>query len=123
MSQSPSHLLAGRAMIAQLAVVLTIVLAYAALPATAQAQVAPPDSMLPLQIDEVVVRDGQLVAIGSLGNTTFETPLNLTLDQIINDPNSDVCAILDLEVGAISRQMSLVSTCWACGWRPATSAC
>lgn len=63
-----------------------------------------PDTMLPLQIDEIVVQDGELVALGSLGDTTFATPVNLSLQDII-DNDGDVCAILDLEVGAISLDL------------------
>lgn len=61
---------------------------------------APPDTMLPLRIDEVVVQNGELVALGSLGDTTFASPLDLRLVELL-PPGGDLCALLDLELGPI----------------------
>jgi hypothetical protein len=59
-----------------------------------------PSIMLPLEIDEVIVRDGQLIALGSLGDLNFELPIDLTtLDD------GDECPILDLALGPISLDL------------------
>ncbi len=78
--------------------------------ANAQAQDLP-DTMLPLQIDEVIFEDGQLIAIGSLGDTTFTSPVDLSLADISDDLLADllagadnpdnVCDILSLELQSI----------------------
>jgi len=57
-----------------------------------------PDTMLPLRITDVFLRDGQLIARGALGNTTFESPLILTPLPNPADPD---CPILDLSLGPI----------------------
>ena len=57
-----------------------------------------PDTMLPLRITDVFLRDGQLFARGSLGDTTFESPLILTSHP--NPADAD-CPILDLALGPI----------------------
>lgn len=78
-----------------------------------------PDTMLPLQIDEVIFDSDtqQLVALGSLGDTTFESPVNLSLaDPDLTRIESedllaallaagDGCEILDLELGAIELNL------------------
>lgn len=98
-----AHALLGTAaLFRQRVVALTTVVLFAiAGTGTAASAQDLPDTMLPLQIDEVLVEDGQLIAVGSLGDTTFRSPVNLSLDQIIDDPDGDVCAILDLQIGAI----------------------
>jgi len=57
-----------------------------------------PDTMLPLRITDVFLRDGQLFAAGTLGDTTFESPLVLTPLPNPADPD---CPILDLALGPI----------------------
>jgi hypothetical protein len=60
-----------------------------------------PETMLPLQIDEVIVNeDGQLVAIGSLGDEVFELPLELLLQEFDGE-----CGILDLALGPINLNL------------------
>jgi hypothetical protein len=57
-----------------------------------------PTTMLPLRITEVVVRDGELVALGTLGSHSFESPITLTSHPNPNDPD---CPILDIALGPI----------------------
>ena len=64
----------------------------------AKKQKQPPATMLPLRITDVVVRDGQLVALGTLGSNTFEAPITLTTHPNAADPD---CPILDLSLGPI----------------------
>ncbi len=90
----PPHAFAKRTLMAIAA--LTAFTVAGAGAATAQAQ-----EILPLRINEVIVEDGQLLALGSLGDASFETPLDISLVELIDDPQSGVCAILDLELGAI----------------------
>jgi hypothetical protein len=56
---------------------------------------------LPLKIQSVVVLNGQLVALGSLGNQLFATPLNLTAQQ----GPTDTCPILNLSLGPINLDL------------------
>lgn len=60
--------------------------------------VPPPKNMVDINIDQVIVRDGQLVALGNIGGQAFERVLNLTTRA--NPADAD-CPILDLEIGAI----------------------
>ena len=76
--------------------VLTLVMAGgpAAHTALAAKKVRPlPDTMLPLRITDVVVRDGELIARGTLGDTRFESPVTLTSSPNPADPT---CPILDI---------------------------
>ena len=57
-----------------------------------------PKTMLPLVIDEVVVQDGQLVALASIGSNRFPIPLQLGASP---NPLDADCPILNLEIGAI----------------------
>jgi len=57
-----------------------------------------PKTMLPLVIDEVVVDNGQLVAIGSLGANPVALPITLSSRPNLLDPT---CPILDLMIGEI----------------------
>lgn len=69
--------------------------------ASRQAQAArpqPPATMLPLEITEVIVENGQLVALGTLGSNTFRAPITVTPQQNPADPT---CPILNLELGPI----------------------
>jgi len=87
-----------------IAVALVVALATIATPLPAQA--AKPDktpkhlpaTMLPLHIDQVILRDGQLVALGTLGSNHFEAPITLTPT---GDMSEDGCPILDLALGPI----------------------
>jgi len=69
-------------------------------PALAPALAAPATqlaSLIPLRIANVVVQDGQLIAQGVLGSTTFTAPITLTAD-----PASQAdCPILHLRIDAI----------------------
>jgi hypothetical protein len=67
---------------------LTLLTLIAWSPLQGKAQAA---SVLPLQIDEIIVRDGGLVALGSLDGLPFETPLTL----------SGACPVLNLSLGPI----------------------
>lgn len=71
--------------------------ALAAFPIQAQAQ-RDPRPVIPIQIDEIVFENGQLTAIGSIGDTTFEVPINLGLADVAG---TGECPILALELGAI----------------------
>jgi len=54
-------------------------------------------AVLPLRITNVLIQDGQLIAQGVLGSTTFTAPLTLTAD-----PTSTAdCPILHLRINAI----------------------
>ena len=54
-------------------------------------------NILPIQINNVVVQEGGLVAIGQLGQTIFDIPLVLS-----TSPSADpACPILNLELGPI----------------------
>jgi len=55
-------------------------------------------SIAPLHINSVVAQAGQLVANGSLGGTTFQSPLTVTATPNAADPS---CPILNLHLGAI----------------------
>ena len=59
-----------------------------------------PDTMLPLEIEEVIYEDGQLIAIGSLGDETFALPLDLS-----TRPSDGECPILDLALGPINLDL------------------
>jgi hypothetical protein len=61
-----------------------------------------PTTMLPLHITEVVVRNGELVALGTLGSHTFESPVTLTAQPNPSDPS---CPILDIALGEIHLQL------------------
>jgi hypothetical protein len=65
------------------------------MPTQANAQV---ESLLPLEIDEIVVEDGEFLGLGSLGGVPFATPITGFLEEgaALGD-----CPILDLRVGAI----------------------
>jgi len=54
---------------------------------------------LPIRIQSVVVSNGHLVAIGSLGNQLFATPLNITAQQATS------CSILNLTLGPINLDL------------------
>jgi len=54
---------------------------------------------LPLKIQSVVISNGHLVAIGSLGNQLFAAPLNLTAQQ------ATPCPILNLSLGPINLDL------------------
>jgi hypothetical protein len=68
-------------------------------PAAAKAQLV--DTVLPLQIDNVVLENGQLVALGSLGGNPFKTPISLATVEDENGENGPVCPILDLRLAPI----------------------
>jgi len=57
-----------------------------------------PATMLPLRITDVIVRNGQLVALGTLGNNRFEAPITLLPTGETTDHG---CPILDLALGPI----------------------
>src|SRR5947208_1006817 len=54
---------------------------------------------LPLKIQSVVISNGHLVAIGSLGNQLFAAPLNLTAQQ------ATPCPILNLTLGPLDLNL------------------
>jgi len=84
-----------------IAVALVVTVATVGTPALAAKPNKPsraPTTMLPLTITNVIVRDGQLVAQGTLGNNPFEAPLTLTPT---GDTSPDGCPILDLSLGPI----------------------
>jgi hypothetical protein len=84
-----------------IAVALVVTVATVGTPALAAKPNKPsraPTTMLPLTITGVVVRDGQLVAQGTLGNNPFEAPLTLAPT---GDTSPDGCPILDLSLGPI----------------------
>jgi hypothetical protein len=58
----------------------------------------PPATMLPLEITEVILEDGQLVALGTLGSNTFRAPITVTPQA---NPANPACPILNLELGPI----------------------
>jgi len=72
-----------------------------ALPAdAAKPQKTPqPVSIVPLTVQNVIVQNGQLFAIVSLGGVTQLVPATLALDP--NQPAGTTCPILDLHLGAI----------------------
>jgi hypothetical protein len=57
-----------------------------------------PKTMLPLRITEVVVQNGQLVALGTLGANPVALPITLGTRPNLLDPT---CPILDLMIGEI----------------------
>jgi hypothetical protein len=73
-------------------------IASAARPDNAGRGVKPPKTMLPLTINEVVVENGQLVALGSLGANPVRLPIAVGTSP--NAADAD-CPILNLEIGAI----------------------
>lgn len=62
-----------------------------------------PTTMLPLEIDRVVIRNGGLVAIGSLGSHQFESPLELRLAD--DNTGGATCPILNLQLNAIQLDL------------------
>jgi hypothetical protein len=64
-------------------------------PMQAKAQV-----VIPLQIDEIVLQDGQLVALGSLGGTDFAIPLTASILD-----GDGICPILDLRLAPIDLNL------------------
>jgi len=65
-------------------------------------------SVLPLQISSVALKDGQLVATGKLGDTTFTTPVTLSIADAADTGTAKAAAtaapavpILDLSLGPI----------------------
>jgi hypothetical protein len=60
-----------------------------------------PDTVIPLRFTDVVVRDGQLVAIGTLGNVPFSAPITFETQQ---QPGR-VCPILHLMLGPIDLNL------------------
>ncbi len=84
-----------------MAVALLVTVASLGAPALAAKPVKPskaPATMLPLRITDVIVRDGQLVALGTLGNNPFEAPITLLPTGEMTDHG---CPILDLALGPI----------------------
>jgi len=61
-----------------------------------------PSTVLPLRFTDVVVRDGQLVALGTLGTTPFEAPI--TLEAMPMQPGQ-TCPILHLMLGPIDLNL------------------
>jgi hypothetical protein len=60
--------------------------------------VKPPKTMLPLRVTDVIVQNGQLVAIGTLGNNPITIPINVSSRP--NPADAD-CPILNLEINEI----------------------
>jgi hypothetical protein len=90
---------------AAIAVLLAVVMATGPAVNTAMAAKKPPklpSTMLPLRITEVVVRDGELVALGTLGSNAFVAPITLT--PRVN-PLDATCPILDLALGPIELNL------------------
>ena len=85
-----------------MALLMALVLAGGPLATTAMGakagKVKMPKTMLPINIDDVVVQDGQLVAIGTIGDQPIELPINVSTLPNLLDPT---CPILNLEIGAI----------------------
>jgi hypothetical protein len=96
----------GRFAYTSIAVTLALVMASgpainiasAARPGNAGNGVKAPKSMLPLTINEVVVENGQLVALGTLGANPVRLPIGVSTSPNLLDPD---CPILNLEIGAI----------------------
>jgi hypothetical protein len=59
-----------------------------------------PDTVIPLRFTDVILRNGQLVAIGSLGSTPFEAPITFQTEQ-----DGGVCPILHLMLGPIDLNL------------------
>jgi hypothetical protein len=59
-----------------------------------------PDTVIPLRFTDVIVEDGQLVAIGRLGNTPFRAPIEFETEQ-----DGGVCPILHLMLGPIDLNL------------------
>jgi hypothetical protein len=88
-----------------IAVALVLAVTTVATPAFAAKPVKPtklPATMLPLHITQVIVRDGQLVALGTLGSNPFEAPITLLPT---GDISADGCPILDLALGPINLNL------------------
>lgn len=64
---------------------------------SSQAILRAPDAIIPLQIDQIVLINGQLIAVGVLGGETFAVPVDLG----IGGGQGSACPILALELGAI----------------------
>ncbi len=64
--------------------------------------VKPPQTMIPIDVVDVIVQDGQLIAVGQVGNTQFPIPLQLGSSPNLLDPD---CPILNLEIGAITLNL------------------
>jgi hypothetical protein len=65
-----------------------------------------PTTMLPLQIDEVVVNEeGGLTALGSLGENLFDTTVDLSTVNGNGGENGDICPILQLRLGPIDLNL------------------
>ena len=58
--------------------------------------------MIPIDVVDVIVQDGQLVAVGQIGNTQFPIPLQLGSSP---NPLDADCPILNLEIGAITLNL------------------
>jgi len=98
---APGDALLPRRRVLGIAVTLVIAVATVATPAFAAKPDKPakgPATMLPLHITDVILRDGQLIAQGTLGNNTFEAPITITPT---GDMSADGCPILDLALGPI----------------------
>ena len=59
-----------------------------------------PDTVIPLRFTDVIVEDGQLVAIGRLGNTPFRAPITFETER-----DGGVCPILHLMLGPIDLNL------------------
>ncbi len=59
-----------------------------------------PDTVLPLRFTDVIVENGQLVAIGTLGNTPFRAPITFETER-----DGGVCPILHLMLGPINLNL------------------
>jgi hypothetical protein len=59
-----------------------------------------PDTVIPLRFTDVIVRNGQLVALGTLGSTPFEAPITFQ-----TQPDGDACPILHLMLGPIDLNL------------------
>jgi len=81
---------------------LAMALAFTAMPVMAKPKPKLPSTMLPLRITNVIVRDGQLIAQGVLGNNTFEAPITLTPGHT---PAGADCPILHLMLGPINLNL------------------
>jgi len=77
-------------------------LAPPSVPALVAAPTTQASQIVPLSVTDVVVRNGQLVAEGLLGNTAFSAPVTLTAKPNAADPT---CPILDLTLGPIDLNL------------------
>jgi hypothetical protein len=61
-----------------------------------------PKTMIPIDVVDVIVQDGQLIAVGQVGSTQFPIPLQLGSSP---NPLDADCPILNLEIGAITLNL------------------